>query len=75
MLIPIYEQSFDAAVKVITPTPTDQEFLVALARAFDKNAAKVLNDKERPLWRVFEEVLRACLTRGKYGAVSGSEFH
>lgn len=75
MLIPVYKQSFDASAGVVASTPADHEFQVALVRAFDKNAAKALNDKERPLWQVFVEVLRACLTRGKYYPVSGLGSH
>jgi len=72
MLIPIYKQLFGASEKVESPVTADQEFLVALARAFDKNAAKALNDKEGALWQIFVEVLRVCLTRGKPNVVPGS---
>jgi hypothetical protein len=73
MLIPVYKQSFETSEKV--GAPADQEFFVALARAFDKNAAKALNDEEGPLWKVFVEVLRVCLTRGKHYVISRSQFH
>jgi len=65
MLIPVFERSFETLGNVGDSTTVDQEFFVTLARAFDKNAAKALNDKEGALWQIFVEVLLACLTRGK----------
>ena len=72
MLIPVYKQSFGTSEMVEAPVTADQGFLVALARAFDKNAAKALNDKEGELWQTFVGVLRVCLTRGEPNAASGS---
>jgi len=72
MLIPVYKESFETSEKVGSPAPADQEFFVALARAFDKNAAKALNDKEGSLWQVFVGALRVCLTRGKHYVISVS---
>ena len=65
MLIPVFERSFETLGKAGAPATVDQEFLVTLARALDKNAVKALNDKEGALWQIFVEVLRSCLTQGK----------
>jgi len=73
MLIPVYKQSFGTSEKV--GACADQEYFVALARAIDKNAAKMLNNKEGPLWQVFVEVLQACLTWGEHYAISRSQPH
>lgn len=75
MLIPVYKQSFGTSEKVDAPVAADQEFLTVLARAFDKNAAKALNDNAGALWQIYVEALRACLTRGKSNVVSGYRSH
>lgn len=75
MLIPVYKELFETSENVGASTPADQELLVALVCAFDKNAAKALNDEEGSLWQVFREVLRTCLIRGKNCAVLGSQSH
>ena len=64
MLIPVFEQSFEIPGKTTISATIDQEFLVAIVRAFDKTSAKALNDEEGTLWEIFVEVLRACLTQG-----------
>jgi len=75
ILIPVFEESFEASEKDTTPVTTDQEFLVALVRAFDRSAAKALNDQEGTLWQIFVKVLRACLTNGMYHVVSDPRLH
>ena len=72
MLIPVFKQSFDTSEKVAIPATADQEFLITIARALDKNAAKALNDKDGALWEIFVETLRACITQGEHYVVSGS---
>lgn len=66
MLIPVFKDAFGTSKNVTIPAVADQEFLLALTRSFDKNAAKALNDKEGTLWQIFVRVLRACLAKGKY---------
>ena len=73
MLIPVYKQLFETSEKVAATATADQEFFVALARAFDKNAAKALNDQEGALWQIFVGVLRTCLTCGKHRSVLVSQ--
>ena len=74
MLIPVFKQSFDTSKKDFIPPTADQEFLMAIAHAFDKNAAKALNDEEGALWQIFVEVLRTCLIRGKHRATPDLSF-
>lgn len=75
MLIPMFKQLFEASGKVGAPATSDKELPVALVRAFDKNAAKALNDKEGALWQIFIEVLRACLVQGKRHVGSKTRLH
>lgn len=70
MLVPVFKHSFGTSEYVTIPAPADQEFLLALARAFDKNAAKALNDKEGELWQIFVRVLQTCLAKGECHVVS-----
>jgi len=70
MLIPVLKQSFMAPGKVTIPVTVDQDYFVAIARAFDKGTAKALNDEKGALWEIFVEVLRVCLTQGRNHAVS-----
>lgn len=70
MLIPVFREVFETSQGVTIPATVDQGFLVALVRAFDKNAARSLNDEEA-LWKIFTEVLRACLTNGSCLMVPG----
>jgi len=67
MLIPVLKQSFGTLGK---PATVDQDYFVAITRAFDKGAAKPLNDDKGALWGVFVEVLQVCLTQGQNRAVS-----
>ena len=75
MLIPVLRRLFETPEKAAIPATADQEFFVAIARAFDKNAAKALNDKEGALWQIFVEVLQACLIHGEQRAVSEPQRH
>lgn len=70
MLIPVFEDSFGTVDNITIPVAADQVFLLALVRAFDKNAARALNDKEGALWQIFVQVLQACLTKGGHHVVS-----
>ena len=65
MLISVFKECFEGSEGVTILTTVDQEFLEALVRAFDKNSAKDLNDKEGALWQIFTKVLRACLIKGE----------
>ena len=64
MLIPVLKESFEIPGKPAIPATVDQDYFVAIARAFDKGAAKALNDEEGVLWGIFVEVLRVCSTQG-----------
>ena len=75
MMVPVFKQSFKISGKAAAPVTGDQEFFVTITRAFDKNAARALNDKEGVLWGIFVEVLRACLTQGEHHGVSKSQLH
>lgn len=75
MLIPVFKESFGASEVLAVPAIADQEFLVVLVRAFDKNSAKALNDKEGVLWQIFLGVLRACLIKGECYTVSDPQPH
>jgi U3 small nucleolar RNA-associated protein 10 len=75
MLIPVFKQSFETSKIVAIPATADEAFFVAIAYAFDKNAAKALNNKEGELWQFFVELLRARLTQGKHRAVSEHQPH
>lgn len=66
MLTPVFMDLFGTSENATIPAAADEEFLLALARAFDKTAAKALNDKEGPLWQIFVRVLRACLVKGEF---------
>ena len=68
MLIPVLKESFRALGRVNTTPDDDQEFLAVLAHAIDKNVAKVLNDQNGELWNIFMDVLRHCLTHGRFHA-------
>jgi len=70
MLIPVFKQSFEPLGKAAIPATADKDFLVAIARAFDRNAAKELNNEEGALWETFVGVLRACLTQGQNHTIS-----
>lgn len=70
MLIPVFKNLFGTSENVVIPTVADQEFLLALACAFDKNAAKTLNDEEEALWKFFVRVLQASLVKGEYRVIS-----
>ena len=72
MLIPVLKQSFETPGKVTIPVTADQDYFVAIARAFDKSTAKALNDEKGALWGTFVEVLRVCFTQGQNRAISES---
>ena len=75
MLIPVFKQLFETSDKAPIPATADREFFVTITRAFDKNAAKALNDGEGALWEIFLGVLQICLTQGEHHVVSESQFH
>jgi len=70
MLTPVLKDSFETPGKTAISATVDQDYFVAIARAFDKGAAKALNDEEGLLWGIFVEMLRACLTQGQNHTVS-----
>jgi len=71
----VFRDSFGTSENVTVPAATDQGFLLTLAGAFDRNAAKALNDKEGPLWQIFVRVLRTSLANGEYQVVSDIRLH
>ena len=71
MLVPVLKESF---LEGDITTADDQEYLEALVCAFDKNAAKALENKEGELWGIFTDMLLVCLTKGKCQAVNNLDF-
>ena len=62
--------SFGTSENFNIPSAADQDFLLTLARTFDKHAAQALNDKEGALWQIFARVLGACLAEGERYVIS-----